>query len=43
MAAVGKLKNVGKKIIEYPEESAPVVSSVDWVKNLTRDPKRKVS
>lgn len=43
MASTDKLKNVGKKIIGYPEETVPVVSSRDWVKDRTHSPRQKVS
>ena len=42
MTAGAKLKDVGKKIIDYPEESAPVVSSGDWIRGYTNHPKDKV-
>ncbi|GBE82467.1 Probable sulfate permease [Sparassis crispa] len=35
-------KRYGKRIIGYPEESVPVVSVSDWVRHLSRDPKREV-
>jgi sodium-independent sulfate anion transporter 11 len=34
-----RAKKFGKKIIEYPEYEPSVLSSKDWVHNLTRDPK----
>jgi len=43
MTSKDKLKNVGKNIIGYPEEIAAVPSSVDWIQNLIRDPKGRVS
>lgn len=43
MAAANKLKSAGKKIIGYPEEIVPVVSSRDWVKHQARNPKQRVS
>lgn len=43
MASRDKLKNVGKNIIEYPEETVPVPSTVDWVRNVIKDPKLQVS
>jgi hypothetical protein len=42
MASKQKLKNVGKNIIGYPEETVPVPSSVDWVKDRFRNPKHRV-
>ncbi|KAF7983985.1 hypothetical protein HWV62_17452 [Athelia sp. TMB] len=42
MTAGAKLKDVGKKIIDYPEESAPVVSSADWIRGYTNHPKDKL-
>ncbi|KZP24720.1 sulfate permease [Athelia psychrophila] len=42
MPAVDKLKNVGKKIVDYPEESAPIVSSGDWIKSHTDNPKNRL-
>jgi hypothetical protein len=43
MTSKDKLKNVGKNIIGYPEETVAVPSSVDWVQNQIRDPKDRVS
>jgi len=43
MTTTDKLKNAGKNIIGYPEETIAIPSSVDSIKNLTRDPKGKVS
>jgi sodium-independent sulfate anion transporter 11 len=42
MAPQEKVKRVWKNVIEYPEESVPVVSSGDWIKNHVSDPKRRV-
>jgi len=39
-----RAKKLGKKIIEYPEYEPSVLSSKDWVHNITpRDPKLFVS
>ena len=43
MPVTAKLKDVGKKIVDYPEESAPVVSSGDWIRGYTNHPGDKVS
>lgn len=32
-------KNLGKRIVEYPEDQPSVISSKDWLHNLTKDPK----
>ncbi|KAA1471250.1 sulfate permease [Dentipellis sp. KUC8613] len=32
-------KRFGKRIIGYPEEKIPVISSKDWIRNLSKDPK----
>ncbi|KAI9457743.1 sulfate permease [Lactarius psammicola] len=37
--ATERAKNLGKRIIEYPEDQPSVISSKDWVHNLARDPK----
>lgn len=37
--ATERAKNLGKRIIEYPEDQPSVISSRDWVHNLKRDPK----
>ncbi|KAF8270339.1 sulfate permease [Lactarius quietus] len=37
--ATERAKNLGKRIIEYPEDQPSVISSRDWVYNLQRDPK----
>ncbi|KAI0253952.1 sulfate permease [Lactifluus subvellereus] len=34
-----RAKHLAKKFVAYPEEQPPVISSRDWVRNLTRDPK----
>jgi sodium-independent sulfate anion transporter 11 len=34
-----RVKKLGKKIIEYPEEEPSVLSSKDWLQNLVKDPK----
>ncbi|KAI0060859.1 sulfate permease [Artomyces pyxidatus] len=39
--ATTKVKNFGKKFIGYPEERPSVVSSKDWVKSVSHDPKRE--
>ncbi len=33
----------GKKVIGYPEEIVPVVSTNDWIRQHTGDPRRRVS
>jgi hypothetical protein len=33
----------GKKVIGYPEEIVPVVSTNDWIRQHTDDPLRRVS
>ncbi|KAF4576856.1 hypothetical protein EYR36_000546 [Pleurotus pulmonarius] len=35
-------KRLGKRIIGYPENTVPVISSRDWVRGLVKDPKRDV-
>ncbi|KAI0049988.1 sulfate permease [Auriscalpium vulgare] len=42
-SATAKAKTFGKKVIGYPEERPALVSSVDYVRNLTHDPKRQAS
>lgn len=42
MVNTEKLKNLGKQIIEYPEDAVPVVSTKDWVRDLSRNPVRDV-
>ncbi|OBZ75180.1 hypothetical protein A0H81_04563 [Grifola frondosa] len=37
-----KAKNIGRRIIGYPEENVPVVSVADWFRGLSSDPKRDV-
>jgi len=37
--ATERAKNLGKRIIEYPEDQPSVISSKDWIQNLQRDPK----
>ncbi|THH13348.1 hypothetical protein EW146_g6854 [Bondarzewia mesenterica] len=34
-------KKYGKRVIGYPDDSVPVVSSRDWVRNLSKNPKRE--
>ena len=36
------VKSFGKRVIGYPEERVSVISSKDWVNNLSKDPKREV-
>jgi hypothetical protein len=40
-----RAKNLGKKIIEYPEGQPSVLSSKDWIQNLAivKDPKHFVT
>ena len=38
-----RAKNLGKRIIDYPEGEPTVLSSKDWVQNLVKDPKDYVS
>ncbi|CDO76529.1 hypothetical protein BN946_scf184750.g9 [Trametes cinnabarina] len=37
---VAKLKRYGKRVIGQPEDPVPVVTIKDWVRNISRDPKR---
>lgn len=37
-----KVKNFGKRVIHYPEDPVPVVSSRDWVKGVFANPLQKV-
>lgn len=43
MASREVLSNFGKKVVGYPEEDVPITSTLDWTRNLTGNPKRKVS
>ena len=38
-----KAKEFGKKVIKYPEDPVPVISTKDWVRDVTRDPLQKVN
>ncbi|KAI0340647.1 sulfate permease [Trametopsis cervina] len=42
MPSAAKLKQIGKQIIEHPEDDVPVVSAKDWVTNSFHDPVRGV-
>lgn len=35
-------KRLGKRIIGYPEETVPVISSKDWLGRFVRNPKQPV-
>jgi sodium-independent sulfate anion transporter 11 len=37
------IKRYGKRVIGYSEEAVPVVTTADWVKSLSRDPKQDAS
>ncbi|KAH9171499.1 sulfate permease [Lactarius sanguifluus] len=37
--ATERAKNLGKRIVDYPEDQPSIISSKDWVHNLARDPK----
>ncbi|KZP01256.1 sulfate permease [Calocera viscosa TUFC12733] len=42
MGFVDSVKKVGKRIIAYPENQVPVVSSLDYIKSISRNPKQDV-
>ncbi|KAJ6623405.1 sulfate permease [Mycena sp. CBHHK59/15] len=36
-------KRIAKRVINYPEDSVPVISSKDWLGRVAHDPKRRLS
>lgn len=38
-----QLFRYGKKVIGYPEESVPVITTDDWIRQHTSDPLKRVS
>ncbi|THG97802.1 hypothetical protein EW026_g4262 [Hermanssonia centrifuga] len=40
MSVAAKVKNYGKKAINYPDDEVPVITAKDWVKSLSSDPVR---
>lgn len=42
MSVAAKVKNYGKKAINYPDDEVPVITAKDWVKSLSSDPVRDV-
>ncbi|KAF9562173.1 sulfate permease [Agrocybe pediades] len=40
--SLSSAKRIGKRIIDYPESTVPVISSVDYASNIFRDPTQKL-
>ena len=41
--ALPSAKRLGKRIIDYPEETVPVISTTEWLGRFYNDPKQDVS
>ena len=39
---IANAKEFGKKVIDYPEEPVPVISTKDWLSRVFSDPLQKV-
>lgn len=42
MPTVSSAKELGKRVIGYPQQTVPVVSAADWVSQYTSNPRQRV-
>lgn len=40
--SLSSVKRLGKRIVDYPEETVPVASVTEWVGNLVNNPVQRV-